>query len=459
MGCGRIDAALRESNDTRCVAISAGAVTSVGDVFAQHFGDRPVIVVADDNTFQVAGRVVNQRLQAAGRNVVEPFVFPSKPVLYADYERVVELEAILRARDAIPVAVGSGTLNDITKLAAQLVGRPYMAVATAASVDGYTAPGAGITRNGFKQTLACPAPRVVVADLDILTEAPAEMTAAGYADLLGKVTAGADWIIADAVGIEPIDARAWSRVQDSLRDWTGEPELLHRGDRRAIACLTEGLMMSGLAMQAAQSSRPASGSEHQFSHLWEMEGLGNRTDHVSHGFKVGIGTIAVAALYERILASDLSNLDVASICRAWPTRADVERTVRGWYTVPAMAEKAIEESLAKYVDDGGLAQRLTVIQECWPVLRDRLTTQLMTVVQLRDSLQAAGCPVEPADIGVDLPRLKSSYYLARQIRRRYTVLDLAGETGVLSGCVDALFAAEGVWPRHHCSLLGKHARC
>lgn len=369
------------------------------------------------------------------------------PVLHADHERVVELETTLRTNDAVPIAVGSGTLNDITKLAAQLVERPYMVVATAASVDGYTAPGAAITRNGFKWTVPCRAPRVVVAYLNILSDAPAEMTASGYADLLGKVTAGADWIIADALGIDSIDGRAWSIVQDSLRDWTGQPVLLRSGDRGAIARLTEGLMMSGIAMQVTQSSRPASGSEHQFSHLWEMEGLGSGSDYVSHGAKVGIGSIAVAALYARVLALDPSHLDVASICRAWPTCKGLERTVQGWYGNQAVAEKAVEESIAKYIDEGELVQRLALIRECWPTLHDCPAAHLMTADQLRNSLQAVGCPVTPTDIGVELPRLKRSYYLARCIRRRYTVLDLATEMDILGATVDCLFAPSGFFGR------------
>src|SRR5205823_5255621 len=99
----------------------------------------------------------------------------------------------------------SGSINDLTKLASHQLNRPYMCVATAASMDGYAAFGASITRNGIKDTFACPAPRMVLADLEILSAAPPELNAAGYADLLAKVTAGADWILADAVGAERID--------------------------------------------------------------------------------------------------------------------------------------------------------------------------------------------------------------------------------------------------------------
>lgn len=445
MDSERISSALRDASDTRQVVIGAGVLARVDETFAQSFGQVAAVVLADDNTFAVAGRSVHERMSASGRTVDQPIVFPGRPTLYADFDNVLALEERLRGSDAIPVVVGSGTLNDITKLAAHRCGRPYMVVGTAASMDGYTAFGAAITKDGFKQTMSCPAPRAVVADVDVLAGAPAQMNATGYGDLLGKVTAGADWLIADALEIEPIDPRAWSLVQDTLRAWTAHPDLLRQGDRQSIEYLFEGLIMAGVAMQISASSRPASGSEHRFSHLWEMQALGYGESVIPHGFKVGVGTIAAAALYERLLARDLSNLDVGALCRAWPSRSEVERRVRQGHSIPMLAENAVGETLAKYIDADQLRGRLIMIQERWPLIRERIETQLMTAPQLRELLRAAGCPTEPAGIHVDPARLRASYDLARTIRSRYTVLDLVNETGTLDACVDELFAPGGFW--------------
>jgi glycerol-1-phosphate dehydrogenase [NAD(P)+] len=280
------------------------------------------------------------------------------------------------------------------------------------------------------------------------------MNSAGYGDLLGKITAGADWTLADAVDTEPMNPRAWSLVQDRLRMWTSHPDRLHAGDRQTIEHLFEGLIMSGLAMQSSQSSRPASGSEHLFSHLWEMQALAHGEASVPHGFKVGIGTIAAAALYERVLARDLSCLDLDSLCRAWPSRSQVERTVRQAHDIPQLAENAVTESLAKYIDADQLRQRLILLRERWSAIRERLKAQLMTADQLRALLQAAGCPTHPEEIGVSLPQLKESYSLARTIRSGYTILDLVDEAGILCECVDDLFAPGGYWSRNAVSLTG-----
>ncbi len=442
----RIKGALRDATDTHDVTIGAGVLSSAGDLFEQCFGDQPAVIVADENTFATAGKEVQRSLEKSGRKLVEPYIFPGRPTLYAKYSNIEKLVESLSTHDAIPVAIGSGTLNDIAKRAAYECDRPYLCVGTAASMDGYTAFGASIEKDGHKQTLTCPAPRAVLADVDVLVNAPDTMTAAGYADLLGKVTAGVDWIISDALGIEKIDSNSWSLVQDNLREWTARPAELNAGDQEAMDQLIEGLIMSGLAMQAYQSSRPASGAEHQFSHLWEGEGLGRDDDPpLSHGFKVGVGSIAIAALYERVLQRNLGNLDISELRNSWPAWEEVEREVRAAHTMPELEEAAVKQSGAKYIDADQLAERLKLLQKLWPDLRERVEEQLMPAEQLREQLRAAGCPTTPSEIGLDMETFKATYSRAQTIRSRYTVLDVARETGIFEECVEELFAPGGFW--------------
>ncbi|HET7480518.1 MAG TPA: sn-glycerol-1-phosphate dehydrogenase [Rubrobacteraceae bacterium] len=446
MSAERINAALRDATDTQTVEIGPGALATVAEVFEQSFGDRTAIVVTDENIWAVAGEEVQRNLEAAGRDTAEPYIFPGKPTLYAGYDNIQILVEALRPQDAIPVAVGSGTLNDIVKRAAYELERPYMNVATAASMDGYTAFGASIEKDNKKQTLTCPAPRAVVGDVEVLVNAPERMTASGYADLLGKVTAGADWLVADALGVEPISQKVWSLVQDSLRDWTERPAELRGGDQAAMDGLIEGLILSGLAMQSHQSSRPASGAEHQFSHLWEGEGLGRDLDPpLSHGFKVGVGSIAIAALFERVLERDLSNIDVDALCASWPAWEDMEKSVREAYSGSKLEQAAVNETQAKYIDADTLRERLERLREVWPELRGKVEEQLMPAGELREQLRAAGCPTSPEEIGLSREEFKATYFRAQMLRRRYTILDLALETGILDECVEELFAPDGFW--------------
>jgi glycerol-1-phosphate dehydrogenase [NAD(P)+] len=442
----RIEAALADATDTEQVVIGPGALGAVAEVVGRSFGERPAVVVADATTWRVAGDRVQRALEAAGRATEAPYRFPPDSFVEAAYGNVERLRSSFASHHAVPVAVGSGSLNDLVKRAAHEAGRPYLSVATAASMDGYTAFGAAITKDGYKQTMTCPAPRAVVADLDILAGAPADMTASGYGDLLGKVTAGADWLVADALGVEPVDPGVWELVQGPLRASIGRPGDLAAGDREALERLVEGLVMSGLAMQAHASSRPASGAEHQFSHLWEMEGLGHdRRPPLSHGFKVGVGSVAIAALYERLLARDLGALDIEGRRRAWPTRSEAQVAVRAAHTTPGLAEAAVAETMAKWVDADALGRRLTLLADRWPALRDRLREQLVPAERLRELLAAAGCPTRPSQLGLPAAAFRDTYRRARMIRRRYTVLDLAFDTGLLDELVDELFRPGGLW--------------
>lgn len=442
----RVNDALWDGAMTRRVAIGAGALDSVADCFRQTFGDVPAVVIADPNTWSAAGRHVQKRLSTSLAQVSEPFLFEDAK-LYAEYSYVERLRSFLSKGDAIPVAVGSGTINDLAKLAAGECKRPYMSVATAASMDGYTSFGASVTCAGYKQTLPCPAPQAVVVDLDVLAAAPERLNAAGYADLLAKVPAGGDWIIADALGIEPIEPHAWSLVQARLKEWLRDPAAVRRGDRDALAGLIEGLIMTGLGMQYTGITRPASGAEHQFSHLWDMQ---NHTHHGSapmHGEKVGIGSIAVAAIYEQVLAqtADDIEVDATRIHDRWPSWEQIEAETRGNFADPLVADQVVAQQRGKYVDADLLVTRLQRLRSRWAELQSRLRDQLFTADETRRLLNEVGAPSKPEQIGISRERLLESHQLAQQIRNRYTVLDLVYQAGWWENCVDRLFRQGGIW--------------
>lgn len=430
--------ALEGAGQTRLFALQRGLRHRVDEAFGHLFADRPAMVVADRNTLAAAGRDVIEGLRRAGRACREPWVFEDRE-LAAGYPEMETVRGRLASHDAVAVAVGSGTINDLVKLASHELGRPYMVVATAASMDGYAAFGASITRHGSKQTFSCPAPSGIMADPEVIEAAPVGMNASGYADLLAKNVAGADWILADALGLEPIDAKAWDLVQGSLNQWTGDPAGVARGDSHAIESLMLGLISSGCAMQWTKTSRPASGAEHQFSHLWDMQHHVHQGRTPSHGFKVGIGMLASSALYEALLAQPLESLDVERAVAGWPSLAEVEAQIRRQLTLPELAAKAVEEMQAKYLPREALRGQLTRLRRFWPGLKKRLREQLVSNVELRRRLAEAGCPVSPETIGISSSRLRGSYFEAYFIRRRFTVLDLAVRTGLLDAMLDRVF--------------------
>jgi len=437
-GLSKIEHALKSARETRLLYIGTDCLNRIPTLFMEQFPAKKAMIVADNNTFDVAGRAISDNLQSAGIRQETPLIFDD-PDFYAEYKHVERLENTLAQSDAIPVAVGSGTINDLTKLAAFHTRRQYFCVATAASMDGYTAYGASITYRGNKQTFTCPAPQAVLADVDLIRHAPPELTASGYADLFAKIPAGADWILSDALGIEAIEPIAWSIVQDGLHEALAFPEGASKGAVEAITPLIEGLMLSGFAMQWSRTSRPASGAEHQFSHLWDME---HHTCHgkiPAHGFKVGIATLYLSALYEQLIRHPIEQLDVGDCCAKWPTWEQQEAQAKAMFSNTDFLPTVLTEMRAKYVTTAELERQLNTLIQRWPVIRERLERQVLPFNEVKRRLRLVGAPVEPEAIGLDRSRFRHSFLRAQHLRRRFTILDIAVRTACLDQWLDVIF--------------------
>jgi len=434
----KVEQALQLARETRALLIGQNILDQIPKMFAEQFPGKKAIIVADATTYDVAGSAVSEILRNAGIAQEEPYVF-TDPDLYAEYRHVEQLEKSLLQTDAIPVAVGSGTINDLVKLAAHRTARQYICVATAASMDGYTAYGASVTYHGNKQTFTCPAPQVVIADIEIIRNAPSELTASGYADLFAKVPSGADWILADALEVEAIDPTAWTIVQDGLHDALAFPDGARKGAVAAITPLVEGLMLGGFAMQWSRTSRPASGAEHQFSHLWDMEHHTYNGKAPAHGFKVGIATLYVSALYEQLLQHPVEQLDVEACCAQWPEWEQQEARAKEMFSDTDFLQTVLTETRAKYITKDELAKQLTTLKTKWPDVKNRLTQQLLPSAEVKRRLQLVEAPVEPEDIGISRDRLRNSFLRAQHLRRRFTILDLAVRTACLDRWLDRIF--------------------
>ena len=314
-------------------------------------------------------------------------------------------------------------------------------------MDGYTAYGASITHRGSKQTFDCPAPRAVLADLDVIALAPPGMNASGYADLLAKSVAGADWILADAAGEEPIDPAAWATVQEFLPSWVDSPGGIARGEPGCLRRLVVGLMMSGFAMQAARTSRPASGADHQFSHLWDMQHHTHDGAAPSHGFKVGIGTLASLGLYEVLLRRDLARLDIDAAVADWPSPERIKVRIAALFGSGELAEKAREETGRSTRPPTSCVRNSFACATAGPRSASGWPGTCGRSENARAMLREAGCPSEPEQIGISRDRLRLSYEQAYYIRRRFTVLDFAMRLGVFASALGELFGPGGAGPR------------
>ncbi len=439
-----IDKAVRQATDTRLCVIGRGAVSSVPEVFGEQFpGARRAVVVADPRTWNAAGGTVEALLRGTGIPVDRHIIEPGGAQFHSEYRYVEEIKAAI-GKGAVPVAVGSGTVNDLVKCAAGELGIPYMVVCTAASVDGYSSYGAAIVSpNGVKETYNCPAPRAIVADVDVLLTAPREMAAFGYADLMAKSPAGAEWILASEIGAEKWDDTAWHMVQDSLPDALGDAEGVARHDSVAIEKLAKGLMMGGFAMQRMSSSRPASGAEHRFSHILDMTHHTFNGRSCSHGEQVGVFTLYTTRFIEALLDFDMAALDVDRCVADWPEwdaggRALAVRTFAG----TEFPDLGVKEAVGKWQTKDGLRAMLSLAKEHWPDIATRIRAQLIPSVEVERRLKAAGAPSRPAEIGVaDDFAVRHARY-AMLMRFRFNVLDFAFRIGRLDD-----FAAQAAFGR------------
>ena len=371
----RIDYAMSISTDTKLFEMGRGASSKAPEVFKRFFPGCKALILADVHTWPALGeKIYNLFLDAA--IPVDCHIIPEEE-FHAEWNYVELVDGLLDAHPgSILVSVGSGVINDLCKLCSHHHGQSYLTLPTAASVDGYSSFGASITYQGAKQTFSCLAPVAIVADIDVIAAAPKEMTAAGYADLAAKVPAGAEWMIADFVGTAPIHPEAWKVLQDYLDDFLSRPAEVAAGDPDAVADIFEGLTLSGVAMQAARSSRPASCCDHLFSHILDM------TEHrfggklQSHGFQVAIGTLTMCAVFDQLFKLDLTQLDVDACVAAWPTlEQEQERALRIFADFPA-PRLGYDEISKKWQPADEVRAQLEKLKARWPELKARLQGQV-----------------------------------------------------------------------------------
>ena len=193
-------------------------------------------------------------------------------------------------------------------------------------------------------------------------------------------------------------------------------------------------------MQWSKTSRPASGAEHQFSHLWNMEHHTYQGEAPSHGFQVGVATLAVTRLYEKLLESPVEQLDVEACCNNWPEWDKLEERAVSMFQNTDFLETALKQSKDKYISREALAVQLEKLKAIWPELKEKLRKQLVPSEILKESLISVGAPVEPEQIGISAARMKDSFFRAWHIRSRFTVLDVAVRMNLLDQWSDELYA-------------------
>lgn len=259
-------------------------------------GFKNITIICDENTYAAAGEEIKEIIPKG------KFINLKSENLHANEIAVQKVYECLSVENDVLIALGSGTIHDITRYVAYNKDIPFISVPTAASVDGFVSTVAAMTWKGDKKTFTAVSPIYVVADTDIFKEAPYRLTASGVSDLIGKYTALVDWKISSIVIGEYICNKVCNMEIDAVNKLCECVDDLVLGKLEAYEQLMYALILSGLAMQIIGNSRPASGAEHHMSHLWEMEVINKHLD-AYHGEKVSVGLILVMEEYKKIKKS------------------------------------------------------------------------------------------------------------------------------------------------------------
>jgi Glycerol dehydrogenase and related enzymes len=374
---------------TSPVNISGGATAAARVFISDSFGcAENTLAVCDTNT---------EAIVADAFPGIKRFVFLGN--IIADPELAVPLEKAARGKRAL-VAVGSGTVHDLTRYVAHKLGLPFVSYPTAPSVDGFVSGIAAMTISGQKLSFPSSPPTALFADPAVFMSAPAALIASGVGDLLGKYISLLDWKISNILTGERWDEEI-AALEQSAVDKLIKTE---PGSREFGLLLMDALVTSGLAIQAYGSSRPASGSEHHLSHLWEMHCINSPTPAL-HGEKVGVSTLLLLERYRVI--------EHFTLRKNIYTR-DYLAPVYG-----ALTDGIIKENLPDPL--GALTQR--ILDNAQPQLIKALC-DLPDPGFMRDYMSACGCKPDLASIG--LPDsdefLRLTLEFAPYVRKRVTML-------------------------------------
>jgi glycerol-1-phosphate dehydrogenase [NAD(P)+] len=400
---------------TRRVAIAdsldgSEAELVVGLALGEHLA-----VVSDENTRAVLGERVLGALGGAGR--VTDIRLPGRP--HADGETVEAVRHASKSCDAL-IAVGSGTINDVCKYAAARDGKPYAVFATAPSMNGYTSVNAAISIRGHKKSLPATAAKGVFMDLTVLSQAPPRMIRSGLGDSVCRSTAQADWLLAHLLLDRPYREAPFVLLAEDEAQLFAGSEALMAGDLGVMRRLARTLTLSGFGMTICGGSYPASEGEHLISHYVEMLAPPEWPE-AFHGEQIGVTTLSMARLQERLLEGGPPRLE--------PSAPD-ESSITAHFGAD-LGAACWAEFQGKRLDAERVEALNGMLTDGWDEIRARLRAVVLPATRLEAVLQAAGAPTTPEELG--WPR---NFYLqalrhAREIRNRYTFLDLAADSGAL----------------------------
>lgn len=389
-------------------------------------GAKKPFIVADVNTFKAAGERVVGLLESEGFEYSKHVFTENRTE--PDEKAIGSLVLHFDHSCDIIVAVGSGVMNDLSKILSKTTGLPFIIVATAPSMDGFASDTSSVIRDGLKVSVNSRSADVIIGDTDIIRQAPMKMLLSGLGDMVAKYPSICEWRIGELVNGEYYCEKVAALVRGALKKCVDNADGLLKRDEEAVKSVFEGLIISGVAMAYAGLSRPASGTEHYISHIWDMRNAEFGTPFDFHGIQCGIGTLVTAKLYDEFL-------------KLAPDRAKAEKRVAEFdleahhaklrELLGNSAEPMIEgEKKEKKYDVQKHAARLDRIIENYGEIKEIIRAEMPDYKTLYALMSKLGAPLTPEDIENDSALLPFMFLATRDVRDKYILSRLAWDLGV-----------------------------
>lgn len=375
------------------------------------------LLVADENTQSALGEAVEKALLEQGYDVVLAVLSGEEVIADEKYLMQVFLKADREERHFI--AVGSGTLTDITRFVSHRSKSSFIAMPTAPSVDGFNSTGAPLVVGGLKQTILCQAPVALFADLPTLKDAPPLLIASGFADLVGKLLSIADWKLGHILWDEPYDTGIEKRSRKAAQECADAAQEVGQRTEESVHLLMDGLIESGFCMLDFGNSSPASGAEHHLSHYWEMMLLNQNRPAIFHGLKVGVASVITAGWYESLRT--LSREDVEKLLQTTHLpEGDAQSQIITEAFGPVANQLIEEQSEFIYMKKDQFEKLKIRIVECWDEVL-AIAEATPTAHQMAEWLHAAGGAATGSEIGLSDEEIEQAKAKGHYLRKRFTI--------------------------------------
>ena len=414
--CGRI-----HKSDLRETVIGSGVLAKLPELIQKYGGSRPFIY-DDINTRKAAGDRVRElmaNMKYSSHTFTDEHLLPDNASVGS---------AIMHFDNScdMVIAVGSGVIGDISKIIANTAGVPLITVATAPSMDGFASATSSMCRDGLKISLPSKMPVAIIADTDIIKEAPARMLASGVGDMAAKYISLCEWRISHILNGEYYCEDIAKIMRSALDKVAANAEKFANRDPGAVGAVTEGLILAGQAMAWAGVSRPASGLEHYISHVWDMRAEEFGTPSDFHGIQCGVGTLISIRLYEYIRTLKPSKEKAVAHAAAFDREEHFE-LLRRLFGKGAEGMIAAESKDKKY-DLAEHSKRIDRIIAHWDEICAVIDEMLPSYEYVEKLLRTVGAPTTAEEIGLG-DAVDFAVAASKDIRYKYIATHLLWDMG------------------------------